>query len=377
MDILIYNWKDKKNPDRGGAEIVLFRFAKALVDCGHVVTIFSRLFKNALSEEYIEGVRVVRRGNLLSTYWHGFRYYRSLKKKPDLVIDILNTLFWYTPLYVKGPILACVNQLAKEVLFFELPRVISYVAYALEKLQFLPYRYKRIPFICYAQSVKEDLIQIGIPAERISLFSLGLDHTQFYPALHSVQAGKTAQPSFLAINRLVKMKRTDLGIRAMVEVVAQFPTATLSIIGFGYDKPRLERIIKKLHLEKNVQFKVIPFFAKAEEERTRLMQSAWALLFPSVKEGWGMTVTECAACGTPSIVSNVTGLKDSVKDNETGIIVSANPTSQELAQAMIRLINDTALRARLSEQAVAWVSGFSWERSCKEFSAIVEAVKGR
>src|SRR3990167_6602777 len=121
MDILIYNWKDKKNPDRGGAEISVFRFAKHLVDRGHKGTVFTRSFRGALPEEYVDNVRVIRQGGILTTYWHGFCYYRAIKKKPDLVIDMLNTIFWQTHLYVKGPVIAYVNQLAKEVFFFELP----------------------------------------------------------------------------------------------------------------------------------------------------------------------------------------------------------------------------------------------------------------
>lgn len=361
MNVLVYNWKDKKNPDRGGAEIIVFRLLKSLVEKGHHVTLFSRSFPGALPEETIDGVHVVRRGGLLTTYWYGYRYYKNLPKKPDIVIDMLNTLFWFTPLYVRGKVVAYVNQLAKEVLYFELPPVISHIAAFLERLEFLPYRLKKVPFVCYAASVKADLVQYGIAPGRVSLFSLGIDHKQFFPGK------KSPTPLFLCINRLVKMKRTDLCIQAMAEVVKQYPAAQLEIIGFGYDKPRLERLITKLGLQQNVHFRVIPFFAKAEEVRTRLMQNAWALLFPSVKEGWGMTVTECAACGTPAIVSNVTGLRDAVQQHKTGIILTARPTPTELARAMIKIIKDASLRHNLSAQAIKWGKNFTWEKSSALF----------
>lgn len=365
MEILIYNWKDKKNPDRGGAEISLFEIATRLVRDGHNVTLFARTFDGALPEEAVGGVQVVRRGGLLTTYWHGYRYYRSLVHKPDVVVDILNTLIWQTPLYVKGKHFAYVNQLAREVLLCELPPVIAQIAYYLERLQF--FFYKKTPFICIAPSVKEDLVSIGIPRESITPIRLGLDHAEFSPGT------KAATPTFLCINRLVKMKRTDACIEAMHHVVNTYPNAVLNIIGFGYDKPRLEKMVRDLKLEQNVFFKKVPFFAIGEESRTSLMQSAWALLFPSVKEGWGMTVTEAGACKTPSIVSDVTGLKDAVHANKTGLVLSKHPTPEEISRAMIQLIEDQSLRERLSVGALAWAGEMDWEKTYQEFRAIIGA----
>src|SRR5579883_455916 len=97
MDILILNWKDIKNPAKGGAEVIAFEFAKRLVRDGHSVTFFSRSFKNAKPDEILDGVRIIRRGNLLSVYLKAYLYYKNLKKKPDKVIDMVNTICWQTP----------------------------------------------------------------------------------------------------------------------------------------------------------------------------------------------------------------------------------------------------------------------------------------
>ncbi len=156
MNILILNWKDIKNPDVGGAEIILYELAKRMVKDGHTVTWFCRAFSDGTSEEYIDGIRILRRGNRFTVYWEAYRYYQSLSVKPDKVIDCVNTICWQTPLYVpKEKRVAYVNQLAKEVLFYELPAVISHIAYFLEPLEFLPYRNTR--FLCYSESVKKDI----------------------------------------------------------------------------------------------------------------------------------------------------------------------------------------------------------------------------
>lgn len=359
MKILILNWKDIKNPDVGGAEIILYELAKRWIKNGYQVTWFCRSFSNALPEEVIDKIKIVRKGNKLTTYLYAFLYYRGLKEKPDLVVDILNTIFWQTPLYVKKTKrLAFVNQLAREVFFYEFPPFVSHLAYFLESLQFKTY--KNTPFLCYSKSTKEDLIRVGIPAKNINTFSLGLDHERYFPG------EKAKEPLFLCTSRLVKMKRTDLAIRAMKIVVQKYPRAKLAIVGYGYQRQELGRLRGKLHLNDNIFFadENILYFKKSNKDRKiELMQKAWALLFPSVKEGWGMTVTECAACGTPAIVTNVDGLKDSVIKDRTGLVLSKNPTPEELALAIIRIIKDKNLREKLSKNAIEWSQNFNWDKS--------------
>lgn len=368
MDILILNWKDIKNPEVGGAEIIAFEFARRLVKDGHAVTFFSRSFNGGRREESMDGVKIVRRGNKFSVYIHAFFYYLSLKQKPDRVVDMINTLCWQTPLYVpKEKRIAYVNQLAKEVLFYELPFPFSFLAYLFERIEYLPYRNTR--FLCYSQSTKDDLIDFGIQAKKIQLFPLGLDHARY-----KKQQKKSENPSFVFVARLVRMKRGDLCIQAMKRVVKRYPKATLAIVGNGPDEERLFDLIVQYKLTENV--KIVNknnFFIDKNpiDVKIMLMQTAWALLLPSVKEGWGMVVTEAAACGTPSVVTDVTGLKDSVIPNKTGIVLSRNPTPDEMADALLKIIEDKSLRERLSREAVFWSKHFSWEKSYSEFKALL------
>lgn len=368
MEILVLNWKDVKNPQVGGAEIIAFEFAKRLVKEGHKVTFFSRSFSNCLKEEILDGVKIVRRGNRLSVYLQAFLYYRSLKCKPDRVIDMVNTICWQTPLYVpEKNRIAYVNQLAKEVLFYELPWYLAYPAYFLEALEYQSY--KNTKFICYSESTKKDLLDFGINKDIVNVFSLGLDHDRYLPGLK-----KDKNPLFIFVARLVRMKRADICIMAMKKIVKQYPKARLAIIGNGPDEERLSRIVKELNLSKNVIFvNKNNFFLKKDrmDIKVKLMQEAWCLLLPSVKEGWGMVVTEAAACGTPSIVSNVTGLRDSVLKNKTGLILSEKPSDKELSTAMIEIINNNILRDKMSKESVSWSKNFNWDKSYSEFKSFI------
>jgi len=377
MKILFLNWKDIKNPAVGGAEIIVYELAKRLVKNGHVVTWFCGNFSGAKKEEVIDGIKIVRKGlpmdkgwdilSKISMYISAPIYYWSLGSKPDLVIDMSNTIYWLTPLWaLKSRKLAYLNQFAKEVFFYEYPPIISHFGYLLEKFQYLIYRHT--PFICYSNSTKEDLIEAGIPSKNIRLFTLGIDHSRYFPGI------KSKEPLFVCVNRLVKMKRTDLAIAAIDIVRKKYQNVKLVISGSGYERERLEKLRERLNLKKNVIFldKNIWFFNKSsKDKKVTAIQLAWALIFPSVKEGWGMTVTEAAACGTPSIVSNVTGLRDSVIKDKTGLILSKNPSVQELSEAIIKIIENESLRTKLSQEAVLWAKNFNWDRSYREFKRVI------
>ena len=170
------------------------------------------------------------------------------------------------------------------------------------------------------------------------------------------------------------MKRTELVVKAMAVVVKKYPTAKLAISGTGYQLEYLQKLSKELGIEPNIVFvnKDVWFFSKnTKDQKVKLMQQAWALVFPSVKEGWGMTVTECGACGTPTIATNVTGLQDSVINEKTGILVSENPSPEELANAMERIIKDKNLREVLGNNAREYVKEFTWENSYRQFKQLV------
>ncbi len=374
MQILIYNWKDLAHPDVGGAEIITWELARRMVADGHRVTWFCRSFRGAKAREKIEGIQLVRKGNRISTYFWGWLYYRRLGKKPDVVVDMLNTVLWQTPLFARSSKKVCyVNQLAKEVFSYEAPRLLAPVARLAERVQFLSYR--KIPFIVYSPSTKTDLVGFGIPQRNIHQFPLGVDHSRYQ------KARKARYPLFVAVNRLAKMKRTNLTIQAMKIVVQKMPQAQLVIMGHGPQENALRELIYSLKLQNHVQIltKDVLFFKKAPKDlKIALMQQAWALVLPSVKEGWGMVITEAAACGTPSIVSNVTGLKDSVKNNVTGLVLSPNPTAAELARAMKKIALDAKVRRRLSQGARQWADQLDWEKTYRGFTwALKGALAGK
>jgi glycosyltransferase involved in cell wall biosynthesis len=371
--ILIYNWKDIRNPLVGGAEIITFEYARRLAAEGHDVTWFCRTFTDAKPKEQIDGVTIIRRGGDLSTYREGYEYYQSLEHKPDLVIDMLNTIAWQTPLYAGGrsKVVQYVNQLAKEVWSYEMKPPLSWLGRFLEPLQLIPYRNQSV--ITYAQSTADDLVNWGYNKDKIFQFRLGLDHSRYKP-------GKKADyPLFLQVCRMARMKRPDLTVRAFAQVIKDFPQARLALVGTGPFKDEVNALVRELNLTDSVLMpdKDIWFFSnEAGDQKVRLMQEAWCFVHPSVKEGWGMVVTEAAACGTPSIATAVTGQVDSVLDRKTGILISPDPTVEELARAMKQMIIDEPARQAMSKECLKWAANFSWDKSFDLFKKALEKASG-
>lgn len=368
MNILILNWKDIKNPDVGGAEIILYELAKRMVRDGHTVTWFCRSFAGATAGDNIDGISVIRRGNRFTVYWQAFLYYRSLKKKPDKVIDCVNTICWQTPLYVpQEKRVAYVNQLAREVFFYELPPLIAHISYVFEPLEYLSYKTTR--FLCYSGSVKEDLVSFGIPKRNIDTFPIGIDHYRYNPGK------KSKDPLFIFVARLTRMKRPDLCIEAIRLVIQKYPKVRLAIVGYGPMERTLESMINAYGLEQNVALvnnNHLFFDKHPKDQKVKLMQEAWALILPSVKEGWGMVVTEAAACGTTTIGTNVTGLRDSIRDGKTGVLLARVPTASDLTNAIIRIIEHKKYRLTLEREAKAYSNQFTWEASATVFMRLLK-----
>jgi glycosyltransferase involved in cell wall biosynthesis len=114
----------------------------------------------------------------------------------------------------------------------------------------------------------------------------------------------------------------------------------------------------------------------SEEAKLELYRRAWAVVFPSPKEGWGITNLEAAACGTPALASDSPGLRESVRDGETGVLVPHGDVGA-LAGAMAGLARDRALRERLGRGARVFAESLSWERAARETEAHLETAAAR
>jgi glycosyltransferase involved in cell wall biosynthesis len=183
---------------------------------------------------------------------------------------------------------------------------------------------------------------------------------------------KTPFPLFTYLGRLKAYKNIDTSIKAFAKVLEKFPKAKLYIVGFGEEELSLKNLVTKLDIERSVVF----FGRVSETEKARILGKSWVVLQPSMMEGWGITVIEANACGTPVIASNVNGLKDAVVDGSTGVLVMPRD-ADELARAMDDFLIDDQYRNLLARQAYIWSSHFDWEISARNFISIVKSYQSK
>jgi glycosyltransferase involved in cell wall biosynthesis len=358
MNVLLVNWQDLENPHAGGAEIHLFEIFGRLARAGHRVRLVCSGWKGAPPSASVGGIAVRRTGgrNSFALVGRGAVRRAIAEQRPDVVVEDINKLPLYLPGLTDLPFCALIPHLFGETAFQEAPWPVAAAVWLAERP--LPRAYRRVGFHAISESTRDDLVARGVPRERIRVIHPGVDSERFRPA---VEEPRSRDPRFLYVGRLKRYKGIGLAIRALAIARGSRPELRLDIAGSGDYRGELERLAGELGQTSAVTFHGFV----SEERKIALLRGAWANLFPSPKEGWGITVVEAAACGTPSIASDSPGLRDSVRHMETGYLVPHGDASA-LAARMLELAGDAGLVARLGADARRFAERLTWERSAAE-----------
>lgn len=353
MRILATNWQDLENPHAGGAELHLFELMRRLVGRAHRVHLVCSGWPGAPPTAVVQGVSVERHGGRHSFAAHGRRAVRAaLRREPwDLVLEDINKLPLYLPTLTSLPFCAVVPHLFGTTAFDEAPWPVAAIVAAAERP--IPRVYRRADFHAISESTRDDLVAMGVPAGRVRVIHPGIDCGVYTP---DPGLDRALPPTFLYVGRLKRYKGVEVAIRALQLARQQRADLTLDIAGTGDDAPRLLRMARDAGLAEGVRFHGFV----TEDRKRELFRQAWAHLFPSPKEGWGLTVIEAAACGTPSIASDSPGLRDSVRDGVTGYLVPHGDAAA-LAARMVELVGNPALVARLGVAARQHACAWSWD----------------
>jgi glycosyltransferase involved in cell wall biosynthesis len=217
-------------------------------------------------------------------------------------------------------------------------------------------------------STKEDLVARRIDPERIDVVLCGLDHDRY----RNLALERFAEPTIVHLGRLRRYKSVEVVLRAMLKVRERLPAAKLVIIGDGPRRPALEREAARLGLGESVRFAGF----LGGDALVEYLNRAHLLVNPSPKEGWGLTVVEANACGLPVVASDRPGLRDSVRDGETGFLVPYGDDGAFAAKSLM-ILGDRELWNRMSASALERVKEFTWERCADETLALLKRIVGR
>lgn len=360
MKILILSWRDIKNPASGGAEVLTHEIGLRWVRQGHDVTLFSSSFKNSRSNEIIDGVKIVREGrpsvlNLgISVHVRAYFWYLKNKtEKFDVVIDEIHGLPFFTPLFVKEKKVVLICEVANEIWDAVFPFPFNVIGKTIEN--FYIHFYKNVPFLTISHSTEKDLIKKGIKKESITVLPMGANIPK-----NLIKTEKEKIPTILYVGRISKTKGVEDAILALS--MCEFPkNLRLWIVGRGEEKyvSKLHELARKLKVNMRIEF--LGYIE--EREKFDLMARSHVLIVPSIKEGWGLIVTEAGACGTPSVVYDVPGLNEVVVNNESGLVVDRDP--KNLSLGIQKIFNNKVLYKKLQDGAKRRAMLFTWNDTAR------------
>jgi glycosyltransferase involved in cell wall biosynthesis len=370
--VLLVNWNDRENPHAGGAEIHLHEIFGRLARAGHQVDLVTSGWPGAPREAELDGLRVRRVGGRHSFALQARGAVRRALRAVgpggyDVVVEDINKLPLYLPSLTDLPFCAIVPHLFGTTAFAEASWPVAAVVWAAERP--IPRMYARAEFHVISNSTRDDLVARGVAGDRITVIYPGIDADWYRP---DPQTARAERPMFLYVGRLKRYKGVDIALRALALTHGRGIDATLAVAGSGDDRPRLEALARTLELGDAVRF--LGFVS--ETEKRRLLRSAWAVVFASSKEGWGISNVEAAACATPALASDSPGLRETVIHGETGFLVPHGAVAA-LADRMAQLAGDPALVARLGRAARAFAEPLTWDRAAAATTAHLERTIAR
>ncbi|MBD3162159.1 MAG: glycosyltransferase [Candidatus Eisenbacteria bacterium] len=366
LSVLIVSYRDLRHPQMGGAEVILYEIYRRLRERGHRITFLTGAWPGSPAADEIEGMRVVRVGSTATYNLAVPGAYRKLRREErfDVMVEDLNKIPLFTPSFQKEiPVLANVPHLFGTTVFREASWPVALYVYLYERL--IPASYRRCRFQVLSDSTRDDLIGRGLSAERIHVIRSGIDHELYRPPDRDGPPG----PVVLYLGRLKRYKGIELAIRALPRVLEAVPSAEYWIVGEGDFRPALERMAR----EKGVEGRVRLFGYKDGREKLDLMAATRVLVYTSPKEGWGLSVIEANAMGIPVVASDAPGLRESVRDGETGYLVPHGDVDA-LAGRLTELLSDDRLWGRMGRAGIEWASRFRWDRMADETEELLRRV---
>ena len=365
MKILVLNWLDPENPQAGGAEVHLHEIFRRLVAWGHSVTILCSAWPGSGRRTALDGIEVHRVGGRYTLSLVAPVYFRRRLRTErfDVVVEDLNKVPFFSPFWgVGAPVALIVHHLFGTAAFQEASLPVAAATWLLE----LPVArvFRSVPTVAVSESTAEDLTRRGMPRSGIEIIPNGVDLEVLSPP---ASGERFAEPTLLYLGRLKRYKRVDLLLRAVAALVGRGTSCRLLVAGRGDDRPRLEALRASLGLERHVEF----LGYVSEVEKGELLQKSWINLLTSVKEGWGIANLEAAACGTPTIASDVPGLRDSVVDGQTGFLVP-HGNVEILSRRIEELLGDEETRARLGIGARRFAERFGWDASARAMEKFLQ-----
>lgn len=371
MKILILSWRGPGHPNAGGAETSTHEHAKGWVKAGNEVTLFTSFYIGAKKEEFVDGVKIIRRGRqVLGVHWEAFIWYLFDKHDNfDLIVDQFHGIPFFTPLFVRKKKLGFIHEVTKEVWklnpwskpFNLIP---TFLGTFIEPFIFKSL-YKNIPFMTVSKSTKDDLVYWGIPGTNITVIPNGLNVVTL-----KILSKKEIKKTLIFLGAISKDKGIEDALYIFSLINNKEGDWQFWVVGKSesHYQNYLQSLSKKLKVDNKLRF----WGYVSERKKFELLSRAHILVNPSIREGWGLVVIEAASVGTPTVGYDVPGLRDSVKNGLTGILSVVNPVT--CANEILALIDNNERYKTLSRNCINWSKEFNWRKSSQKSLNLIRKI---
>lgn len=360
--VLFLNWRDPSHPQAGGGEVYCYEIARRFAEAGAHVSLVAARPPGAAPMGSEDGMQIHRVGGTYGVYlaaaWHLLRRRRSY----DAVIDCQNGIPFFSPLFMPGWVadICVIHHVHQHQFDFRFRWPMNVLGRIMEK-QISRVVYRRRPVVVVSPSTREGARRDLGFANPIYIVPNGS------PGGPLGRVPRSETPLLAVVSRLMPQKRVDLLIRALPELARHIPDVRVDICGDGAELPRLRVLADELGVHHMVRF----HGRVTEEFKQEVLARAWLGVVPSMAEGWGLTVIEANAVGTPALAYDVPGLRDSIQHGRTGWLLAPG---KNLAQGMADALNELgvgAVREQMADQCRAWTDGFSWDHSAERLACVV------
>jgi glycosyltransferase involved in cell wall biosynthesis len=341
-------WRDLVDIEAGGSELHAARVLSLWTEAGIDITMRTSYAQGHPYTGTRDGYRIVRKHGRFMVFPTTVvsELLGSLGPR-DGIIEIWNGVPFLTPVWARGPRSTWIHHVHRDMWEMVLEPGLAKAGKFFEH-RIAPPLYRRTPIVTLSESSRTEIIEyLGLPASRVRVVPPGIDQ-RFHPS-----GDKSETPLVVAVGRLMPSKRFDDLIATMAEVRTLVPTAELVIVGDGYERPALEEQISSIDAQSWIRLAG----RVSDEELLSLYRKAWLVASASIAEGWGMTLTEAAGCGTPSVATDIAGHRDSVAPDLSGLLAR---TPREFTEQIAAVLTNTALRDRLSVGALQHAATLTW-----------------
>lgn len=358
--IHVLAWRDLDDIEAGGSEVHIAEIAKRWAAAGLEVTLRTSWAQGKPTETMRDGYRVIRRAGRHVVFPRAAVAEISGRTGPrDVLVEIWNGMPFLSPAWCRGPRVVFMHHIHAEMWGMVLSPSLARAGNFLER-RIAPPLYRRTQIVTLSESSRREMIdELGFHPDRVTVVHPGIDPR------YTSGGTRSGEPLIVAAGRMAPVKRYDMLVRAAAIARREVPNLQLHILGDGYDRPTLEAAIDEVGGAEWVTLRGY----LGENEKVELYRRAWIVASASVREGWGMTLTEAAACGTPAVATRIAGHEDAVVDGVSGLLTDGNAAA--LGTAIASVLSDTHRLDQLRNGALARAESLTWTNTATQVTRVL------